>query len=480
MSSKLTDLPEVTAPGDDDVVYLVADPAGTHTSSKIKVSNLRGAGGNNPSLARVSRSTDQSIANTTEVPLAFDTVVFDDEGLHSVVSGASRFTIPSSGTYEAKAALKWASSPTGTIVGAWFRVNGTDYYGAVSNAPTSPEFEVETGPIQLDAGDYIEIIAWHDAGSAKNVIHVGPWSPWMTIQRLVGVRAPGDPTISRAHRTTDQAVVTGTEVGLSCNVVDFDDDALHSVVSSVSRFTIQRQGTYEFTGELVYDYHASGVRDSFFKVNATDYRGVVQLPPTPSPDWMYVQVTTGPLELNVDDYVELYAFQNSGATVNLKADSAASSPWMACKRVDAISAAVSFVGASAWKNYPVNQSIASGGGRTPIVFDDGDSAWWSAGAPTRLTVPSGAEGWYIISGRYNWQGGGTSNRRVDLDVNGGYLITDERQAISTDATHGTQAQPHYLAVGDYVEMSAFNSSAGAINILGAPNWTRLSLWRVGV
>lgn len=437
---------------------------------------------NEPLVARVHRTTNQSITTAVETGIQFNSVDFDDEAVHSVVGGVSRFTAKSAGTYEVIAEAVWTANPNGGRALYLIR-NGTDYVGMrqmLNTGSWEPIMQVTTGPLFLAAGDYVELHAYHDAGATVDVKTAG-FSPWMTIKRLMGVRAPGDPTISRVHRTTDQAVANNTEVGLSCDAVDFDDDGLHSVVGGISRFTIQRAGIYEFIGELVYDYHAGGTRDAFFKLNATDYRGVVQAPPVVvATDWQYLQCTSGPLELAAGDFVEFYAWQNSGAAVNLKADSGALSPWFSCKRADSISAAVSFMGASAWKNYPVNQAIPNAA-QTPINWDAGDSGWWTAGDPSKLVVPPGGEGWYILRGRANWAGGGAGARELKLLTNGSYTETDRLgAALASDVTREVTSKPLYLYAGDYAQLSAYQTSGGAINIQGAPDWTSLALWRVGV
>ena len=82
---------------------------------------------------------------------------------------------------------------------------------------------------------------------------------------------------------------------------------------------------------------------------------------------------------------------------------------------------------------------------------------------TRLTVPSGMAGAYLIHATVNWTANTDATSRIlQLRVNGAtYIAIDARPAIATAAqpTRHTIGTVYYLAVGDYVELVAHQLAA---------------------
>lgn len=126
-------------------------------------------------------------------------------------------------------------------------------------------------------------------------------------------------------------------------------------------------------------------------------------------------------------------------------------------------------GASATR--ATNQSIPNSA-YTAISFDAASfdsNGFWSAGAPTRLTVPAGGDGVYIVSTEAHWQASAVGNRGLALHVNG---ASYEGQVFGPNC--GGVGQPFQgfakqveLVAGDYVEIQAFQDSGGALNVLGS-------------
>jgi len=119
----------------------------------------------------LSQSGAQSISNTTQTDLTFDTEAFDTDAYHSTSSNTARITIPTGkgGYFLVTARVSYASNSSGTR-GLWLRKNGTE----VATCFTQP---VSTGDITtvqinqvmaLAVADYITMNAYQASGGALN------------------------------------------------------------------------------------------------------------------------------------------------------------------------------------------------------------------------------------------------------------------------------------------------------------------------
>lgn len=85
---------------------------------------------------------------------------------------------------------------------------------------------------------------------------------------------------------------------------------------------------------------------------------------------------------------------------------------------------------------------------------------------SRLTVPSGGGGLYVVGASAMWAGNPTGNRQILLAVNG--TIIQGTQDDRTDpggggADHRTSVEVRLVA-GDFVEAQVVQSSGGALNV----------------
>jgi hypothetical protein len=117
-------------------------------------------------------STAQSISNVTSTVMTGNEETFDTDGMHSNVTDTSRITCQTAGRYDCNATLRFAGSTGGTYRQIIFRVNGTTSYPMNTVAPVN-DAAVETivsanKKFVLAAGDYVEVLARHNAGGAIN------------------------------------------------------------------------------------------------------------------------------------------------------------------------------------------------------------------------------------------------------------------------------------------------------------------------
>ena len=121
-----------------------------------------------------------------------------------------------------------------------------------------------------------------------------------------------------------------------------------------------------------------------------------------------------------------------------------------------------FSGASVYKN--TNQSIATA---TAVVatwqVEDFDvDNYWSSGAATRLTIPTGKSGKFVISGRLTYTANATGMRAISLQKNGSSLGGPNVQAV-TESGIGVGVTASWIddaVAGDYYEL-VYNQRSGS-------------------
>ncbi len=109
---------------------------------------------------------------------------------------------------------------------------------------------------------------------------------------------------------------------------------------------------------------------------------------------------------------------------------------------------------------------------TSLTFDsetEDTDAFHSTGTnPTRLTIPSGLGGLYLLVASFNFASNATGMRLARFLKNGTTQVpaVDYRPAISGDGTFLTISTLTRLAAGDYVELQGYQSSGGSLNVTG--------------
>jgi hypothetical protein len=126
------------------------------------------ASGSTFSGCSLSQSSGQSISNTTQTDLTFDTETFDTDGYHSTSSNTNRITIPTgkSGYFLVTARTAFGANTSGTRIN-WLIKNGSTYLSTVYvGAAVADNTSVVTSAIvSLVATDYITINAYQTSGS---------------------------------------------------------------------------------------------------------------------------------------------------------------------------------------------------------------------------------------------------------------------------------------------------------------------------
>lgn len=117
--------------------------------------------------------------------------------------------------------------------------------------------------------------------------------------------------LCKVHQNTTQTVATGTWTAVTMDATDGDSDAGHSNTVNNSRYTCQVQGWYEICGTVA--YAPNFVPLVAYAVNGTRVSGSGRVGSGSNVGTTTSATTTDVIHLNVNDYVELFTFQNTGA-----------------------------------------------------------------------------------------------------------------------------------------------------------------------
>lgn len=95
---------------------------------------------------------------------------------------------------------------------------------------------------------------------------------------------------------------------------DYDYGGLHSTSTNTSRLTAPTKGLYVISAQFGWDNNATGLRGLAIRKNGSDYLAYQEAPSIGSvaDHWLSISCQD---ELDVNDYVELLVYQNSGSNL---------------------------------------------------------------------------------------------------------------------------------------------------------------------
>lgn len=153
-----------------DGVYFV-DDAGVVTGPLSEAA----PGGGFPTFSGVSltKSATQSVNSTSSTAITFDGETFDTDAYHDNVTNPSRITVPATGYYMVGGSIEITGLNSGKYLILRLRKNGTTVLDGRSRQYSALNAGTIGIPyskiVPLTAGDYVELMAEHDHGSALNV-----------------------------------------------------------------------------------------------------------------------------------------------------------------------------------------------------------------------------------------------------------------------------------------------------------------------
>lgn len=135
-----------------------------------------------------------------------------------------------------------------------------------------------------------------------------------------------NPPICQVYATVAQNIPTGAATAILYDSENIDLYGMHSATANTSRITPTAPGWYEVSGGAVYAFNASGSRKCQPYVNGSPINYASgQVPPVGAGSGLGTAVGCPTVELyfnGTTDYVELYAFQDSGSTLGINPNAA--------------------------------------------------------------------------------------------------------------------------------------------------------------
>jgi hypothetical protein len=142
------------------------------------------------------------------------------------------------------------------------------------------------------------------------------------------------------------------------------------------------------------------------------------------------------------------------------------------------SAASSFKGVRLVKT---TGQATSTGAWTAITYDtetyDTDAFHSTSSNTSRITIPTGLAGYYLIYANIAWAANGSGQRGVKIYQNGSQDRWKQFQAANGGyGNFLTVADVYYLGVTDYIEIVAYQDSGGNLNVLGSDSNTGFGIF----
>jgi hypothetical protein len=176
----------------------------------------------------------------------------------------------------------------------------------VKEADGTPSF-TDISEIQFDQADGF-VVSQPSAGKVKIDLSGGGS---VSIKDVTHLGA-------KVHRNSGQSLNNTTLTAIQFNNETYDTDACHDNATNNTRLTAPFTGYYLVGGHAQFEANATGVRLLTVGVNGTVGLDNVQWPaPSGAGITANADVSTV-LQLTAGDYVELFAWQNSGGTLNVE------------------------------------------------------------------------------------------------------------------------------------------------------------------
>jgi hypothetical protein len=130
----------------------------------------------------------QSVSDTTNVDILFDTEIYDTDAIHSTVSNTDRLVVPTGVTKVRLTALVRWSFSSGNYGYRQHRINknGFSYSGyAQTNAENQHDAislaQVQTPVLSVNGGDYFQLQLYQDTGVTQTILY-GSTGTWFAME----------------------------------------------------------------------------------------------------------------------------------------------------------------------------------------------------------------------------------------------------------------------------------------------------------
>lgn len=277
-------------------------------------------------------------------------------------------------------------------------------------------------------------------------------------------------------------ILSGTSLACSDNstaVMPFtseviDTDGFHSTSSNTSRVTIPAGmgGRYLFIAGVSWPQNANGDRQVYITKNGTGTRHQSYM--RSAVNWKPRQTVSEILDLIPGDYVEGVIGQDSGGSLTTEGYSLEWVKLDSGKVGQGIGARVTNTAATT-----VTDNTAF---KVPFATEDFDTDGFHDNSTnnTRLTIPAGLGGKYILTGSLTYNTSNLQNTYAAITKNGStYLTYTGRYAgVASGAAGHNVAAVVDLISGDYIELEAYQNSGSGKNLEGTAGFNWLAIARI--
>lgn len=121
---------------------------------------------------------------------------------------------------------------------------------------------------------------------------------------------------AHVYHDANQSLANTTLTVLAFNTEYEDTDTIHDAGAN-TRLTCKTAGRYIAVAVVPFDSNATGLRSAYITKNGSGTYVGFDLRTAVNGDYTILVVTTPPLNLIVNDYLEVFAKQNSGGALNV-------------------------------------------------------------------------------------------------------------------------------------------------------------------
>lgn len=323
-------------------------------------------------------ATTQSIPSGGNI-VTWDSETYDTDNYHSNSVNTSRFTVPAGlgGKYLISAMVDFAGNSTGVRTIAIYK-NGAIAPGAWGNgvpgAVNATAASVVT-IIDLVPGDYVEVLAWQNSGSAVNIQSNANGNDSRFEIAYLGNNGavPGSTTTLRSTALLlagNFSIPNAAWTAVPFTTERWDTANLHDNVTNPSRITIPvgGDGKYLFEASVDYANNNTGQRSAALYKNGAFF-GYFGYGVSPAQGEI-ILTSTIIADAVAGDYFELAVYQTSGVALNALAGTTGTS--FACNQLGAGVAAPLTLTAPSSADIPL--SLKGAAGQTANLLDVRDSA----------------------------------------------------------------------------------------------------------
>lgn len=437
--------------------------------------------------ARLQMTADHaaSIPQNTFRPVSFDIAAFDTNGLYNAAS-PSRLTIKTPGLYLIEGSIVWRAADNNLnqrralirVNGAGDGFNGTVLDDAAVSAQPDDVGVTVKSVARLVAGDYVELVGWNSATGAVGT--KGNERTHLSVTWIGGAGQTIDERGVSAARITRAGtpfpIPQATTTIVPFNTVDYDTDGEWSSATP-SRLTVKNPGLYHCNAQVELDANGSGaIRALYIFKNGALYK-MQELAPLGGGDNTTIHLGFADMAA-AGDYYEMAIWQNSGGSLNVAVSGGGRNASLALTMVGSGKTVTPLVQATKSANQNVPTGVV-----TTLSWDveskDNDNIHDTLTNNTRFVCRT--PGVYVLTGKQFW-GGSVNGSTRELSFQVTRAIGGTESVFSDQMPQGPSIIQEIsaifeLAVGDYVEMLAYQDSG--ISLTSRYEFSRFTMVKVG-